>query len=465
MKKIESVAGLANVTSTPGYQQLLNYWTNGGTAPTEAFATSVLMQMAENYKFANTTKKPDVVDAMFRQIQTDETIPYVTHSLPGKVYASTYDLGTNGFAYLDNDVATYHTDGGSYQAWNQGWAGRNDGVDVQIGTDAVTNGFQVGFIQTGEWLMFTIPSAALTAYDIDIRYAGIGGSLHLEDQEGRISETITLTSTGGYDTWATVTLTDVLLKAGTNKLKVYFDGGGFNLNYIEFKNPSASTDAAFKVLDAGTNVLGDKINVSFNKNFQASIDFTASNLSLKVNNNTVAITSITQTSDKSFVIVPATPVNAGDVVKFSYAGSNLIAIDATTQATFTDKNVVNRVGTIQQISGTIQAESFYVNNGLTLETCTDVGGGQNIAYTDAGDYLDYLVNVTATGNYRIEYRSSGQNQTGQVKLQLINDATQDIQTVSLAPTGALNSLSRLPMTIMTVYPILMTFVQAHLLTR
>ncbi|MES2486351.1 MAG: carbohydrate-binding protein, partial [Bacteroidota bacterium] len=436
MKKIESIAGVTDVTKTPAYQQLLDYWTNGGTAPTEAFATSTLMQMAENYKFVNVTKKTDVIDAMFRQVQTDETVAYQTHTLPGKVYAGTYDLGTNGFAYFDNDVATYHTDGGSYTAWNQGWAGRNDGVDMQKCADAITNGFQVGFIQTGEWLLYTIPATDLKAYTVDIRYAGLGGSLHLEDQEGRISETITLPSTGNYDTWSTVSLTDVLIKAGTNKIKVYFDGGGFNLNYLEFKNPLASADAAFKVIDAGTNVLGDKINVSFNKNFQTSIDFTASNLSLKVNNNTVAISSITQLSNNSFVIKPAIAINAGDQIKFTYAGSNLIATDATAQAVFTDKNIANRVGAIQQISGTIQAESFYVNNGLNLETTTDVGGGQNIAYTDAGDYLDYLVNINQEGNYRIEYRSAGQNQTGQIKLQLINDATQDIQTVSLAPTGA-----------------------------
>jgi endoglucanase len=436
MKKIESVASLTNVTSTPAYQQLLNYWTNGGTAPSQASATATLMQMAENYKFANVTKKIDVVDAMFRQVQTDETIPYVNHPLPGKVYASEYDLGTNGFAYSDNDVATYHSDGGSYQAWNQGWAGRNDGVDIQTGTDATTNGFQVGFIQPNEWLLYTLQSASATAYDVDIRYAGIGGAIHLEDQEGRISETITLPSTGGYNTWSTVTLTDVILKEGTNKIKVYFEIGGFNLNYVDFKNPTAATNADFKVIDAATNVLGDEINVVFNKDFQTGIDFTASNLSLKVNNTTVAITAATQLSDNTFIIKPATAINAGDVIKLTYAGSNIIALDATTQQQFTDKNVVNRVGNIQQISGTIQAESFYVNNGLSLENSSDVGGGQNIAYTDAGDHLDYLVNINQAGNYRIEYRSAGQSATGQVKLQLINSTTQDIHTVSLSPTGA-----------------------------
>ncbi|KOS05995.1 hypothetical protein AM493_08060 [Flavobacterium akiainvivens] len=450
MKKVESIAGVTAATKPAGYQQLLNYWTNGGTQPTQAFATAALMELAENYKFENVTKKTDVIDAMFRQVQTDETIPYTDHVLPGKVYATEYDLGTNNFAYYDTEVATYHSGGGTYVNWNQGWAGRNDGVDIQTSNDAVTNGFHVSHIVNGEWLQYTIPATELLAYDVDIRYAGMGGTLHIEDQDGRISENITLPSTGNYTTWSTVTLTDVLVKAGTNKLRLYFDIGGFNLNYVEFKNPATSAEAAFKVIDAGTNVLGDKILVTLNKDLATGIDFTASALSLIVNNNTATITQVTQFNDNTFVITPATAINTGDVIKFSYAGTNLVAADTTTHAAFTDKNVVNRVGNLQQISGQIQAESFYAQSGLTVENTTDTNGGQNIGYTDAGDYLDYLVNITQTGNYLIQYRTAGESQTGQVKLQLINETTQDIQTVSFPPTGGwqtwstVNSQATLP---------------------
>jgi endoglucanase len=437
MKKIGSIAGPAAVSITPEYQQLLNYWTNGGTAPTPEFATAALMQIAENYKMQNVTTKPDVIDAMFRQIGTTETVKYKTHALPGKVYATEYDLGPNEFAYLDHDIATYHTDTSVYTAWNQGWSMRNDGVDIQAATDAVNNGFQVGFVESGEWLLYTIESDELTAYDIDIRYSG-SGSLHLEDVNGRISEKITLTGTGGFNNWSTVTLTDVLLQAGTNKIKVYFDAGGSNLNYLDFKNPRPSSEADFKIVDAATNVLGDKINVVFNKELATAIDFSASSLTLKVNGAAVAVSEIAMTPSvpNSFSIKPAIAINAADVVTLTYAGNNIMALDATTQPVFNDKPVTNRMGTILAISGLIEAEAFYENNGLTLENCSDAGAGQNIAYTDAGDSLEYLVNIANAGNYRIEYRTAGLNQTGEVKLQLTGDnGTQNIQTVSLASTG------------------------------
>lgn len=435
MKKVESIAGPADVTKPAGYQALLNYWGGTGAAPSAEQATAALMQLAENYKMQNTTVKRDVLDAMFRQIQTNDTKKYKPHPLPGKVYATEYDLGTNGFAYKDNDVATYHSGGGSYTAWNQGWSMRNDGVDIQACTDTNTNGFQVGYTAPTEWLQYTLTAADVTAYDIDIRYAGTG-RIHFEDANGRISETFNLPNTGGWDVWGTASITDVLLKAGDNKIKLYIDASGFNLNYFELKNPTASADAAFKVIDAGTNTLGDKITVSFNKSLTAGIDFTASLLSLKVNGAATTISGFTQNADNSFTFNTATAISTGDVVTLTYAGTNLIATDATTQAAFADMPVTNRIGNIKQIPGTVQAEDFYVNNGLELENTTDTGGGQNIGYTTTGDYLEYLVNVQQTGNYKIEYRyACGNNTNGQIKLQLINADTQDIQTVTFSGTG------------------------------
>ena len=436
VKKVESIAGITDVTKTAAYQQLLNYWGGTGTAPTADEATATLMDLADKYKMENVKVKYDVLDAMFRQVTSTETLPYKNHPLPGKVYATEYDLGRYQYAYNDAEVATYHTDGGSYVNWNQGWSMRNDGVDIQACTDAVTNGFQVGYTNAGEWLLYTLSNENATAYDIDIRYAGFGGSLHLEDENGRISEPVTLASTGGYSTWSIVTINDIILKAGTSKLKLVIDGAGFNLNFIEFKNPVAAANADFKVVDTTTNVLGDKIIVTFNKPLQAGINFTQSSLSLKVNNTAVAITGYSNVEGNTFTLTPSTAINANDVVLLSYAGTNIIATDATVQTAFTDKPVANRMGTILQIPGTIQAEAFYANNGLSLEPTTDVGGGQNIGYTDAEDYLDYLVNINEASNYRIEYRTAGESQTGRIKLQLINATTQDIQTVTLNPTGA-----------------------------
>ncbi|WP_245970527.1 carbohydrate-binding protein [Pseudochryseolinea flava] len=68
------------------------------------------------------------------------------------------------------------------------------------------------------------------------------------------------------------------------------------------------------------------------------------------------------------------------------------------------------------IPGTVQAESFSVMSGVQLEATTDTGGGQNVGYIDAGDWMDYRVNVQAAGSYQVQYRVASQNGGGSIQL-------------------------------------------------
>ncbi|RAW01649.1 carbohydrate-binding protein [Pseudochryseolinea flava] len=56
-------------------------------------------------------------------------------------------------------------------------------------------------------------------------------------------------------------------------------------------------------------------------------------------------------------------------------------------------------------STTIQAENFSAMNGVQVETTTDAGGGQNVGYIEANDWMAYnSINIPTTGSYQIEYR-------------------------------------------------------------
>ncbi|HSD06928.1 cellulase family glycosylhydrolase [Flavobacterium sp.] len=240
MKKIENLAGVTSVTKPEGYDQILNYWQKGDKKPEKNFAKNVLMQMAENYKMEHLTIRRDVIDAMFRQVQTNDTKKYKNHPVPGKVFATEYDLGQNGYAYLDNDVANY--DGTKFTQWNKGGKMRNDGVDISVCTDKITNGYEVSFIEDKEWLQFTVDVKKGGNFNVEVRYSSekAGGKLYLENEGIKISESIALPISGGLKTWKTVTLKNVTLKQGVNKIRVHFEGGSFNLNFLEFKNASKS---------------------------------------------------------------------------------------------------------------------------------------------------------------------------------------------------------------------------------
>jgi beta-glucosidase len=60
------------------------------------------------------------------------------------------------------------------------------------------------------------------------------------------------------------------------------------------------------------------------------------------------------------------------------------------------------------VPGTIEAEQYAAMSGIQTEASTDsgggTGGGRNIGYVDAGDWLQYNIDVQTPGSYLIEYR-------------------------------------------------------------
>lgn len=53
----------------------------------------------------------------------------------------------------------------------------------------------------------------------------------------------------------------------------------------------------------------------------------------------------------------------------------------------------------------IQAENYFANNGVQTENTTDTGGGQNVGWIDANDWMAYSnITIPTTGTYTIEYR-------------------------------------------------------------
>ncbi len=238
MKKIDDIAGPLSVTRTKEYQQLLDYWNTGNNKPSAEFATSALMQMTENLKLENCRYQKDVNHAMFTQVSGDATAPYMENIVPGIVHGTDFDMGRNGTAYFDKQVANYHVSTGNYTSWNDGWAYRNDGIDIQVTEDNIfSNGYNLGWIETGEWMNYTIYADKEGYYDITIRVAveGSGGRFHFEKDGEAISEAIIAPQTGGWQTWKSVHARNVYLSHGKSTLRFVCDVEGFNLNSFKFK--------------------------------------------------------------------------------------------------------------------------------------------------------------------------------------------------------------------------------------
>ncbi|HXA02641.1 MAG TPA: carbohydrate-binding protein, partial [Cytophagaceae bacterium] len=144
--------------------------------------------------------------------------------IPGKIEAENYDYGGEGIAYHDyeeeNKLNQFRT---------------NEAVDIESTGDA-GGGYDVGWIETGEWLKYMVNVQTAGTYSLEARVASpnTGKSLHVELDGVNISGTITVPNTTGWQTWQTVSVTTPVLTTGQKTLKVVMDTDGFNLNDVNF---------------------------------------------------------------------------------------------------------------------------------------------------------------------------------------------------------------------------------------
>lgn len=135
-------------------------------------------------------------------------------SVPGTIRADNFDNGGEGLAYHD---LTAGNSGGQY---------RNTDVDLEAST---AGGYNVGWMDTGEWLAYTVDVATAGPYTLQFQAASAigGGQLHASFG-GANSTTVVVPNTGGWQKWTTVSAT-ANLTAGTQVMKLLVDTGGFNV--------------------------------------------------------------------------------------------------------------------------------------------------------------------------------------------------------------------------------------------
>ncbi len=436
LKKIGSINSPYSIAKSADYQSLLNYWKNGGTPPSASSATQTLMRLTEDAKSENCSFRKDVIDAMFRQVSDTSSLPYSVNTIPGVIQATNFDMGGNNIAYFDTDIADYHVSSGTYTSWNTGWSFRNDGVDIEPSADLnpSSNHFNVGWIADNEWMQYTAKVDSSATYNIQVRYASATSAavIHLKSNDVVISPPVSLISTGGYQNWGTTVINDVALYKGENKIKVIFDKGGANFGFLDFSYSKRLTELTFKPTYAETHLQTEQIYIDLNKRVAES-SVSSAGFSCNVNGNPVSISNIgiNPKNSMQLVINLSQKIYKLDNIKISYTGGQIAATDATTLSEFSNLAVKNNLPGYSSIPGKLEAEAFYFNQGLVLETTSDQGGGQNIGYTNTGDYLDYLINVSKTATYDVEIRVASAGSAGRLEFQQLDLSSNVLNTATV----------------------------------
>jgi beta-glucanase (GH16 family) len=151
--------------------------------------------------------------------------PEVKHSIPGMINATEFDYGGEGVAYHD------------LEGLNQGAGPRQDeGVDTEFGDNSQPN---VGWINSGEWLEFSIAVAESREYSVSLRLAsditGSRGPIQLL-ANNEVRATVDIPYTTGWTNFESVS-ENIYLTRDDTLLRVEMGSGGFNLSDIDFGDP------------------------------------------------------------------------------------------------------------------------------------------------------------------------------------------------------------------------------------
>jgi endoglucanase len=282
------------------------------------------------------------------------------------------------------------------------------GIQKQATTDA-GGGQNIGYVDAGDWLDYNVNVSDAGKYNVSFRVASqlATGAFQLK-VGATILTPVKVPNTGGWQNWQTVTVPVNLLK-GIQTMRILATGSGLNINWLEFK-PELQLLTSIELTP-----LNSTINIGQTKQFTA------------VGKDQYGA---------AMAFTPAWSADNGGIINGTglFSGTTpgifIVKVESGTVSTTTTITVSNN--TAFPIPGKIEAEAYNAMQGIQTQPTTDTGGGLCVGYIDAGDWLDYNVNVSTAGKYNVSFRVSSQLATGAFQLKI---GTTVLTTVKVPNSG------------------------------
>jgi endoglucanase len=249
--------------------------------------------------------------------------------------------------------------------------------------------------------------------------------------------TVTIPSTGGWDIWATVPLTNVSLTAGAQTLRIQsITAATCNFNWMDFVLTSAPTPpptanagtaqvitlptTQATLSGGGTAGNGGSLTYAWSQ-----VGGTAATIA-SPNTASTNITGLTTTGVRTFRLTVTQSDNQ----------------TATSDVTVTVNPASGPAG--KTIPGKIEAEAWDAKSGGMYPLPTnDAGGGQHVVGIANGNWLDYNVTVTQSGIYTVGFRVATTQPNTQFQVKL---GATVLGTVTIPSTGGWDIWATVPLT-------------------
>ncbi|HLS28167.1 MAG TPA: endo-1,3-alpha-glucanase family glycosylhydrolase [Opitutales bacterium] len=344
-------------------------------------------------------------------------------SIPGRIEAEFYDKGGQGVAYFDT------TD------FNQGGAFRQDEkVDIEATSDA-GGGYNLGWVESSEWLKYTVDVEASGYYDLHFRVARMNagsGRLTLFFDDKLAAGSVELPSTGGWQTWETVVVPAVRLKAGVQTMRLAIEEGFFNLNYIDFVPGQGEPEPGVTILSPndGTRFRSDEtieiLAAAEGRNDFVRVEYFAGDEKVgKVEVEPYLVSTRNLPSgvhyltakayDRNGIGIESEPVRIEVYegrVPFHGSPAELPGRVWAKEFDYGGEGVAYHDTTPENEGG-----AFRPNEGVDLEPTDDIEGDFNLGWTAPGEWILYTVDVMRSGVFEIGLRVAAVGDQGRFRLE------------------------------------------------
>jgi hypothetical protein len=214
-------------------------------------------------------------------------------------------------------------------------------------------------------------------------------------------------------------------------VKLEFIKAGINVSFLKFALSKTIQNTSFKGTTATTSSDGTWIYLTVNQPVNNATVSSSTDFQLTANNNPLALSEVTVVDEHHIGLKVNGTYNDGETVLLSYNGTAIQSQNGKALEAFTNLAVTNNLPRHIALPAQVEAEAFDVNQGLQLENTSDTGGGQNVGYTNTGDYLDYRIRVGEAGEFKVEVRVASAGQAGILEIQQLDENKSVLQSITI----------------------------------